>query len=109
MKYGKYCAVFAALGCMLFVCTMGCLPPKSPVYGFVYMDVKAAKNATNNMLGKKRGEAYCESIVGVIARGDCSIQTAAKNAHITRISHVDYHAESVLGVYTKWTVIVYGN
>jgi hypothetical protein len=41
--------------------------------------------------------------------GDASIEAAAKNAGITRIHHVDYQTQSVLGVMADFTVIVYGN
>ena len=47
--------------------------------------------------------------VGLVALGDASIQTAARDAGITRIHHVDYQAKSYVGVYTIYTVIVYGD
>ena len=44
-----------------------------------------------------------------MALGDASIQTAAREAGITRIHHVDYQAKSYVGIYTIYTVIVYGD
>ena len=37
----------------------------------------------------KTGTATSQSYLGMIAVGDCSIETAAKNGGITKISHVD--------------------
>ena len=74
-------AAFVALACA------GCV--KSPVVGGIYTDVKG--------------------YVGLVALGDASIQTAARDAGITRIHHVDYQAKSYVGVYTIYTVIVYGD
>jgi len=40
--------------------------------------------------------------------GDCSIETAARNAGITRIAFADYELFSVLGLYNELTVRVFG-
>lgn len=40
--------------------------------------------------------------------GDCSVETAARNAGITRIAFADYELFSVLGLYNRMTVYVYG-
>lgn len=101
--------VLALIACLCLVCTAGCLPPKAPVYGLVYMNVKGPEQTTPNLLGKKMGKGYCESFLGVYARGDCSIETAAREANITRITHVDHYSETVLLVYSKYTILVYGN
>ena len=53
------------------------------------------------------GQATSTGII-CVATGDSSIKTAAANGGITKISHVDYHTTSVLGLYTKTTVTVYG-
>ncbi len=55
----------------------------------------------------KVGEASSEGII-CVATGDSSIKTAAANGGITKISHVDVHTTSVLGLYVKTTVTVYG-
>ena len=56
----------------------------------------------------KVGTAEAKGYVGLVALGDASIQAAARDAGITRIHHVDYQAKSYVGVYTIYTVIVYG-
>ena len=73
----------------------GCV--KSPLVGGIYTDVS------------KVGTAEAKGYVGVVALGDASIQAAAREAGITRIHHVDYQAKSYVGVYTIYTIIVYGD
>ncbi|MCX7735391.1 MAG: TRL-like family protein [Candidatus Kapabacteria bacterium] len=80
----------------------------SPVLGGLYTDVKAPITATSNTSYSKMGSASASSILGLIAVGDASINTAAKNGGITRIHHVDYKSTSILGIYATYTVYVYG-
>ena len=80
----------------------------SPLTGFIYTDLKAPLMATSNPVATKVGTAEATSILGIVATGDASIEAAAKKAGITRISHVDYEASSVLGIFAKFTVYVYG-
>ena len=101
--------ILALATCLCLVCSLGCLPPKAPVYGLAYMDVKGPKQATPNLLGKRMGTGTCESILGIVAKGDCSIETAARKANITRITHVDHYSETIFLVYSKYTILVYGN
>ena len=87
----------------------GCLATgMSPVMGGLYTKVDAPYSATANTVGQKVGTAFCTSVLGLIATGDCSITTAAKNGGITKVSHVDYSTEAILGLYAKVTVKVYG-
>ncbi|HVM59443.1 MAG TPA: TRL-like family protein [Verrucomicrobiae bacterium] len=55
----------------------------------------------------KVGTASSTAIV-CIATGDSSIKAAMDNGGITKIHHVDYKVTSVLGVYAKYTTVVYG-
>ncbi len=88
----------------------GCVGPMGPVGGVggsIYTDVSGPVLATSHSSFSKVGEASSQGILGV-ATGDSSIRTAAANAGITKIQHVDYHVMSILGVYAKTTVTVYG-
>lgn len=87
---------------------MGCAMATSPATGVFYTDVKAPVTATSNTGSSKVGTATLTSILGVVATGDASIETAAKSAGITKIHHVDYETMSILGFYAKFTVKVYG-
>lgn len=86
----------------------GCAIATTPVSGFLFTDVQAPLTATSNPSYSKVGKATCSSILGWIALGDCSIETAAKNAKITKIHHVDYKTQNFLGIYATFTVYVYG-
>src|SRR5262245_43013712 len=88
----------------------GCVGPMGPMGaagGMLYTDVYGPVAATSNSGASKMGEATSTGII-CVATGDSSIKTAAANGGITKISHVDYHVTSVLGLYCKTTVTVYG-
>jgi hypothetical protein len=87
----------------------GCAYVAAPLTGFVYTDLYAPMAATSNNIGTKVGTAEATSILGIVATGDASINQAAKNGNISQISHVDYHSTSILGIYSTFTVMVYGN
>lgn len=77
--------------------------------GAVYTDVTTGQIATANKLGSKVGQSQSMGVLGLIATGDASIQTAARNAGITKISHVDVKTFSILGIYSTYTTVVYGD
>lgn len=80
-----------------------------PGYGAVYQDVFAPAFVTSNPLGFKKAEGTVTSVLGLFSTGDASIQRIAKEAGISRISHVDTNTKSILGLFTTYTVIVYGD
>jgi hypothetical protein len=57
----------------------------------------------------KVGKATSTSILGLVATGDASIETAAKNGGIKTIKFVDYEVHNILGIYGQYTTIVYGD
>ena len=73
-----------------------------------YSDIKGGVAVTSNSVSKKVGTSECISVLGLVATGDASIQEAAKEAGISKISHVDYQYFSVLGLFARYTTIVYG-
>jgi hypothetical protein len=88
----------------------GCVGPMGPVGStgaFVYTDVSGPLLVTSHSSASKVGQASSTAII-CVATGDSSIKAAADSAGITKIQHVDYHTTSVLGVYAKTTVTVYG-
>lgn len=76
--------------------------------GAILTDVTTGQAVTSNKLGSKVGQSQSMGVLGLIASGDASIQTAARNGGITKISHVDVKNFSVLGIYSTYTTIVYG-
>lgn len=100
------CASAGALAVLL----TGCVGPNGPFVGAMgglYTNVSGPVLATSNAGASKVGQASSTGIV-CVATGDSSIKAACANGGITKISHVDYHVTTVLSVYTKTTVTVYG-
>ncbi|MBQ4078316.1 TRL-like family protein [bacterium] len=56
----------------------------------------------------KKGSASANSILFCVEIGDASIDKAAKNAGITKITHIDVHQKSIFIFWSKTTVNVYG-
>ncbi len=54
------------------------------------------------------GHASVVNVLGVVGVGDASIGTAMRNGGIEKIHHVDHQVTSLLGIYSKWTVLVHG-
>lgn len=78
--------------------------------GSFFTNIQLPVAVTDNDIPRssKKGTAYCESFLGLFASGDASIQTAAENGGITKITHIDWDVDNILGFYGKYTVTVYG-
>ena len=99
------------LFCLSFVCLAGCgATVSSPLTGVLYTEVQGPVETTGHTIneGYASGSATATSILGLIAAGDASIDTAARNGGITKIYYVDYETTSLLGLFGTYTVIVYG-
>lgn len=90
------------------VAMSGCAIAKAPVTGFWYTDAQGSVGASSNQAGNRVGEACATSILGLIATGDASIETARRKGGITLITSVDDKATSVLGIYAKYCTVVRG-
>ena len=77
-------------------------------YAGLYHNVLTPVTATSNVVGTKVGKASATNVLGIVATGDASINAAAKDAGIKKISHVDQEEVSVLGLFSKVTTFVYG-
>jgi hypothetical protein len=77
--------------------------------GGVYTGCKAGIAVGDSTSYSKVGTAESVSVLGLVAVGDASIQTAAKNGNITKIKYVDYEVSNVLGIYGTYKTIVYGD
>ena len=87
----------------------GCSTARSPLIGVFYTDVQDGITATYSQRPAKRGEACASSILGIVATGDASINTARTNGNINAVSSVDYESTSILGIWSKYCVVVRGN
>ncbi len=104
MKKSVLGILFAALG------LAGCTPIAGKPYGVgsIYSEVHFNERATDAPMGAKRGESCATGILGLIATGDASAATAAKQAGIGRIATVDAMNSNILGIYSKYCVVVTG-
>lgn len=66
-------------------------------------------NATSNNVGNKVGTAKATGFLHILFfNADASIQSAAKNGGITKISTVDVKHTNILGLLTSYETIVTG-
>ena len=98
------------LGSLLLMAgSTGCIgAPVVPPLGLVYTQI-GAPLSLKGQPGGKRGESEVVAILGLVSTGDASVRAAAKNGGITNVTHVDYEFQNVLGVYQRYTTVVYGN
>ena len=96
----------------VFLCLTGCGAfVTSPLTGVLLTDVTGTllvEEPSKVFEAAAFGSASAESLLGIIATGDASVRAAARQGGISEIYFVDYHARSVLGIYAKYTVYVYG-
>jgi len=94
-------SLFVLSGC-------GVIAPVVPPTGLLYTDMQAPITTGPAEVGTKRGEASVTAILGLISTGDGSVAAAARNGRISKVSRVDYTYDNILGLYQKYTTIVYG-
>ena len=103
-------ALAALLALSLSVAALsGCAVVQAPLSGVLVTNVKGPVAATEQPTSSKVGKASAISVLGLVAAGDASIDKAAKDTGITKIHHVDYKSFSVLGIFARYTVFVYGD
>lgn len=89
-------------------CAAGAFGFGTPV-GILYADAGTGHGATDNNIGKKKGEACATSILGLVTTGDAGIRAAADAGGVTQISAVDTHFKQILGIYSKFCTVVSGD
>lgn len=89
----------------------GCMPVSTNAIGLIYTDTKGPVIATSvkETSASKTGTACEQTILALFATGDASIDAAKKSAGITEIISVDQTANSILGIYATYCVVVNGN
>ena len=80
----------------------------APVPGLLYSKTTTSKLGIGDASDSKEGVSECESIMGLISTGDCSIEAAKKEGHISKIQYVDYRIKNILGVYATYQTVVRG-
>lgn len=101
-------AMVAILG--LVTVSIGCaMPQTAPSYGgLVTMQVKGpVAGVDNTVQPTKEGTAQSQAIV-FFSQGDASIKAAMEAGGITKVHHVDCEVFSILGLYSTYKTVVYG-
>lgn len=62
----------------------------------------------NSVEVRKQGEACATNILGIVASGDSSIETAKRNGGVKKVAFADTTYFNVLGVYQKGCTVVKG-
>jgi hypothetical protein len=102
-------AIFCA-GALLSGCFAPVAFANRPVAGHfgIYSNTEANEKVTNNPVGTKSGESCITSYFGFINLGDASVSSAAKAADIQKVSVVDNRYTTILGFYSKYCIVAYG-
>jgi hypothetical protein len=99
---------------MTVLWTSGCAgiysAPVMPPQAFVFTNIKAPIDidANGSPMPSKKGESSSINVLGIVAVGDASVKAAADDGGLVRVEHIDYEFLNVLGVFSKFTVIAYG-
>ena len=98
-------AVFALSGCAGIV-----IAPVTPGMGAIFSDYQAPldPDVDPTVVAEKHGEASAENFLGLVITGDASLKAAADQGGITKVHHMDYQYKNILGLYARFTTIVYG-
>lgn len=98
-----------ALSLVAMAAFSSCAVVSTPIgAGALYTSVNHVEAVTSNTVGLKVGTATASNILGLVSMGDASVNAAAKSAGIRKISHVDCKKTNLLGIYSTYTVYVYG-
>ena len=98
----------ASIAVMLLAGCTAISPISGGTQGFLFTQTDAAVAVGSANNSSKVGTAESTAII-CFATGDSSIQKAMQNGGITKIHHVDCKVFSVLGLYAKYTTVVYGD
>lgn len=103
----KTMLLFAALAAVMIV-GAGCTVANAPVIAPLGLDMKgpvAVGDVSAGSTSVGRSQAIGIILVGV---GDASISAAAKEGNISRIHHVENDTLNILGIYSRYETVVYG-
>lgn len=108
----RYLTSLILLVMLLSLCGCGIFyrSPVVPPMAFTFTNVQAPVDITYNLteIGSKKGEAGSVCVLGLLAFGDASVKTAARDGNLQRVDHIGYEYTNVLGLVSFYTTIVYG-
>ena len=86
----------------------GCLA-STPVVGVAMTMVQGPITATTLDQSARTGRSCAYSILGLVAWGDASINTAKNAGQIKQVASVDFETFNLLGMYGTFCTVVRGN
>ena len=86
----------------------GCLA-STPVVGVAMTMVQGPITATTLDQSARTGRSCAYSILGLVAWGDASINTAKNAGQIKQVASVDFDTFNLLGMYGRFCTVVRGN
>ena len=102
-------AMAIAASLLLVLGGLGCMgAPIVPPLGIVYTNIDAPISLRGDF-GSKRGEASVTAYLALFSTGDASVRAAARNGGISNVKHVDYEFRNVIGIYQRYTTVVFGD
>lgn len=81
---------------------------RAPVTGLIFNGTKAGELVTEASDASKSGRSCAHSVLGAVAWGDASLDSAKKAGGISTVSAVDGENFSVLGAYARYCLVVTG-
>ena len=100
-----FCTAILAVGC-----AGQYVAPVRPPLGFAFTNVNAPIQTEFNRtpVAMNKGEASTANILGLFAWGDASVKAAVEDGKLRTVHFVEYSMLSVLGIYSKFTTVAYG-
>lgn len=93
----------------------GCAIPGLYAVGSIYTSVKTPAPSTaiayygpEAATNAKEGTGTITNILGLVSIGDASLEAAMREAGITKVHHVDQRVTNILGLFSTYTIYVYG-
>ena len=106
MKLGLKAIVTAVSLSTLAVLT-GCATP-FPL-GLIYTSAQLPVTVgSGDIQFSKKGESKCQSVLGLFASGDASINAACAEAKIKKVAWVNQEVLNILGIYGCYKTVVFG-
>jgi len=110
MRTATVLLVTALLGVVLAGCAGFVWAPVVPPPALVLTsyDAPLDTDLDNTPMDLRKGTSSCINVLGIVTIGDAGVRAAAKDGNISRVHHADYKFFNVLGVFSKYTTVVYG-
>ena len=97
-------AAFAAVALTITGCAV------RPTAGIIYSETQVPVTATSSSKATviKGTSDKCTSILGLIATGNCGVESAKANSGINTVTSVDYKVTTILGLISTGTTVITG-